>query len=797
MLSGEHHSMMPKTRVPLSPSGTPSLQGQREILHPQSRMLRGDSESSTTTDSHHQLLTPLAWTVFNTTLQHVQRCSALLLELPASYTALAHRIPSLGNAGAFVAEKKSNVNGRHAACRKTQGAHRDYIIQKAALEMVLYEAVFDKTKEKLAVRYNSHYFLQHCFHKKHPRHHHIHYHDHTDAHSSDSSGETNDVASSSIPSRQNPNIEILPPVIVTMNSQIHQQLKAMLTSITRKPIASLIDVQVAKSVKPSPPPKSTAGLSQQHKSSSSSSNFSPSSADNIFGLDAQALQSLLSTSHHRGNVSSASTCAYDSDFSLAIVDAAYFKLLDRSKASYPTATITQQNGAIDRGREAKVTSRDEGFTHDSRILTNHDENDKYYFDRKFFMSPTQTISSTASNSSLQDHSWCSPMNLVNNHSDAFSRMAVIVKDPFVQIFLQAFGGSSSNGPSMFDEDSEAAAFPKEAPTDTLRLNETLTTWLAKQQSWKWSSSSSLSSSSQSTSMVNSVRRRELKASPSSSYNNKKSSYSDSTLQSSSGVNSRRSGGHERIGSHMKQQQQKDSSFSSKSTNSIASSASNLHDKLISMQGTSSASLVSGNSAGRLNINLEPSQELPKYQALYSLLFTETEYVSLFQSKQQSTALKTFPAQDFQFFAYEALIDEAFQHQMKMLLVDYQEVDALMEFYRIKRYPSEKADEKRSGGKEKEIKAKLEVMSTQSSIWSKLLVFTQQWTADHLMTHRLRCAFGSAAHWIHPDLVMRIIPSVKLFYAEHPLIFERVKPIVRQAVEAIGLDPEQMHFMYKF
>jgi hypothetical protein len=356
---------------------------------------------------------------------------------------------------------------------------------------------------------------------------------------------------------------------------------------------------------------------------------------------------------------------------------------------------------------------------------------------------------------------------------------------------------------MFDDrasESETALF-----LDTTKVNELLNAWIVKQERWKTSSIVSASR----TDSESDNSRRALKMSI------LRSPTLSSSVSKSSGVKSQgpvhHSSAHDRIVSHIKQHQQHDKEDDVNS----GTSATELYDQLLNLPGslsTASAFSVSsalppksssksntGTASGRLNINLEPTQELPKYQALFSLLFTETEYVSFFQSKQQSTALKTFPAQDFQFFAYEALIDEAFQRQMKMLLVDYQEVDALMEFYRLKRHQIEKSDEKSGsiGGKEKEIKAKLEVLSTQpSSIWSKLLVFTQQWTADHLMTHRLQCAFGSTAHWIHPDLVMCVLPSVKLFYAKYPEILERVKPIVRQGVEAIGLDPEQMHFMYK-
>ncbi len=43
--------------------------------------------------------------------------------------------------------------------------------------------------------------------------------------------------------------------------------------------------------------------------------------------------------------------------------------------------------------------------------------------------------------------------------------------------------------------------------------------------------------------------------------------------------------------------------------------------------------------------------------------------------------------------------------------------------------------------------------------------------------------------------MKILPSVKLFYAEYPDILAEVKEVVRGGVEAMGLNVDQMHFMY--
>jgi hypothetical protein len=256
---------------------------------------------------------------------------------------------------------------------------------------------------------------------------------------------------------------------------------------------------------------------------------------------------------------------------------------------------------------------------------------------------------------------------------------------------------------------------------------------------------------------------------------------------------------------------------------------------------------SSGATGRLNDKFNSDAEESHFKHFYSLLFTESDYVSLFQDaaslssssssinwSSPSTAHSYHP-EDTQFFSYEGLVNEAYQHQMQMLIANYQEIDSLLEIVRHaeksvleEMNPSAAALLSRNSGsglnskdsapmineeqkaRESKIKAKFEETKEHTgkhnkekeihdSIWWKLMSFTQQWSEKDVTTRmamkKLRCAFGSAAHLIDQDLVMQIIPNVKLFYTEYPEVLEKVKSVVKQNMKSIGLAPEQMHFMY--
>jgi hypothetical protein len=64
----------------------------------------------------------------------------------------------------------------------------------------------------------------------------------------------------------------------------------------------------------------------------------------------------------------------------------------------------------------------------------------------------------------------------------------------------------------------------------------------------------------------------------------------------------------------------------------------------------------------------------------------------------------------------------------------------------------------------------------------------------MLRKRLACAFGSA-NTIDRDLVLKQLPAMKAFYALNPEILDEVKKLVKDGLELIGLDPQQMHFMY--
>jgi hypothetical protein len=139
----------------------------------QRRALRGlnNDNGSKHNDRRHlngASLPGFSLALFNTTLSHISRCIPLILEMPETYTAASLAAPLLGSTGAFRAELKSNINSRHAVCPPLEGTHRDTIRRAAALEMMLYSAVFNITREHLQ-QLQSWNFLHQCVYHVPPR----------------------------------------------------------------------------------------------------------------------------------------------------------------------------------------------------------------------------------------------------------------------------------------------------------------------------------------------------------------------------------------------------------------------------------------------------------------------------------------------------------------------------------------------------------------------------------------------------------------------------------------------------
>ena len=130
------------------------------------RSLRGSlTESESERETRRRLdMTAIDVLLVNATLQNTLRCSPLVLELPESFAEVARRIPALGNRGAFSAEVKENVNRIHSHCATVplSAEQRAYIQQHALLELVVYEAVYKKTRDRL-LRSPTYWLTQTCW----------------------------------------------------------------------------------------------------------------------------------------------------------------------------------------------------------------------------------------------------------------------------------------------------------------------------------------------------------------------------------------------------------------------------------------------------------------------------------------------------------------------------------------------------------------------------------------------------------------------------------------------------------
>ena len=92
-----------------------------------------------------QQIHPLAIPIVASTLTNAKQCSPLILEIPESYTLAAKRFPELGKRGGFIANRKTNVNIGHERCQSLSGERRVLVRRAAALELLVYELLYNQT----------------------------------------------------------------------------------------------------------------------------------------------------------------------------------------------------------------------------------------------------------------------------------------------------------------------------------------------------------------------------------------------------------------------------------------------------------------------------------------------------------------------------------------------------------------------------------------------------------------------------------------------------------------------------
>lgn len=103
----------------------------------------------------------LAISIFNLTMQHMQQCSPIILELPLSYELLNLRIPVLGKHGTFLSAMQTQ-QGKNKSCPPVSGRHLEVIQEQIALEMMLYDAVYKKTLAAIQTQFPDYLFYSKC-----------------------------------------------------------------------------------------------------------------------------------------------------------------------------------------------------------------------------------------------------------------------------------------------------------------------------------------------------------------------------------------------------------------------------------------------------------------------------------------------------------------------------------------------------------------------------------------------------------------------------------------------------------
>ena len=87
--------------------------------------------------------------VLNATLQHLRKCTPIILEEPMSFKLLSDRYPQLGEYQAFDPQQISNAGHATQSCDKPDAAHAVVLEESVQLERILYTAVRAKIRGRI------------------------------------------------------------------------------------------------------------------------------------------------------------------------------------------------------------------------------------------------------------------------------------------------------------------------------------------------------------------------------------------------------------------------------------------------------------------------------------------------------------------------------------------------------------------------------------------------------------------------------------------------------------------------
>jgi hypothetical protein len=66
--------------------------------------------------------------------------------------------------------------------------------------------------------------------------------------------------------------------------------------------------------------------------------------------------------------------------------------------------------------------------------------------------------------------------------------------------------------------------------------------------------------------------------------------------------------------------------------------------------------------------------------------------------------------------------------------------------------------------------------------------------EELDLTRVSCAFSFVAT-LDRELIVQDLPRMKAFYSSHPLVLEAVRKVVKESLNLLHLQPEQMNFLF--
>jgi hypothetical protein len=771
-----------------------------------------------------QALQPLSISVFGSTLINSRRCSPLFLELPESYTLASRRFPTLGQHGAFLADKKANVNGGHTKCAPLTGVRREIVRKEAALELLLYEVMFNQTMNKLLHDRSQDapwlYFLHECVHN--PR---------------LLRSRQNELFRDKMIAQSTASLTI-PFVVVASDAHQHNELQSMLEMITGTHGGEMV------------------GYMYQTLDPSAYLRLPNSQRLNI--PEVRVALNPNYTMDEQGQWHQANSnfrCTVDSLYKrwiqqhpIVIVDAGFFHLVSKSPSPSPTSSSSSASEIVfDKVYNSQLVKPSHCDENSSMPVPPKFEKMAVMVRDPFHRMWKEVFATIAEKGDPEKEGKTATFEVMKL-SPAHRELA-IEKLKYWMAMHKVF----SSKPAATSSGSSTPASDPSVPHDLHRGHSHLHT-LAASNSLAFSfnpvSSSTQSNNRNSsdsqplyelllsfrpksyptTPVVDATFARPILGVSNSRKNDIRVNHANyiHAFHVSLAFNTMREGGNTIEEAETAIQDRREEAFYQEYY-SLFFNDFQYHSLFQTHYLAKLQELRSGQDAkwkGEKKIKLD--QEELKRAGKIGYIIDERVHFSLQREEKVEETQNAENAHDgdgqFQFFSYDGILDEGFALQMQML-VKYFDEEAFMrstlasssqEFFPgnwrdnmnrgllesfvafgdllpIRTSKPKKGERhgrnRRLKGQEKHGEEKV----VENTSKSKQVLGDDE--ESIMVRKRLACAFGSA-NTIDRDLVLKQLPAMKAFYALNPEILDEVKKVVKDGLELIGLDPRQMHFMYK-